>query len=380
MLKFEDLNLSPSITRVIKDLGLTTPTPIQEQAIPHAMAGSDIIGQAQTGTGKTFAFGIPIVEKVIPSQKVVQAIILTPTRELAIQVAKELEKISKHRRIFVLPVYGGQPIIKQLTPLKRGVHIVVGTPGRVIDHLRRGTLSLKSVNFTVLDEADRMLDMGFIDDMKFILAEIPKTSQIMLFSATIPSEIAWLARRYMKEPIEVRVSKDALATPQTRQMYCEVKEFYKLDVLSNLIESEGSGIFLVFRKTKSGVDDLVAALSNRGFNALGLHGDYTQSKRDKVMRLFRRGQVDILVATDVAARGLDVDGITHVVNYDMPQDAESYIHRIGRTGRAGKEGVAVTFATYWENSEIKKFQSIAKVKIEKISIPTTRYASAAVRA
>ncbi len=368
-MKFEEFILSEGVTRAIRDMGFSIPTPIQEESIPHALTGRDIIGQAQTGTGKTLAFGIPIIERIYPSKKVVQAIVLTPTRELAVQVAKELGKIGKHKQIAVLPVYGGQPIQKQLSQLRKGVHIVVGTPGRVIDHIRRGTLNLKSVRFAVLDEADRMLDMGFIDDMRFILAQIPRERQTMLFSATIPPEIAWLAKRYMKDPVKVMVSKDTLTVPQTTQIFFEVREFGKLGVLSKLIDLERGGVFLVFRRTKAGADELAAALKARGYNAEALHGDYSQRERDRVMRLFRRGEVDIVVATDVAARGLDIKGITHVVNYDIPQDAGNYVHRIGRTGRAGRDGVAITFVTHWEYGELKRIQGFSKAKIEKVSIP-----------
>jgi ATP-dependent RNA helicase DeaD len=369
ILRFEDFSLSESILRAVKDIGLVTPTPIQQESIPSLLKGRDLIGQAQTGTGKTFAFAIPIVERINPDKKVIQAVVITPTRELAIQVGKEFEKVCKYKRVFTLSVYGGEPIQKQITQLKRGVHIVVGTPGRIIDHIRRGTLSLKSVKFAVLDEADRMLDMGFIDDMKLILALIPQDTQVMMFSATIPPKVAWLAKRYMKDPVDIRVSRDTLTVPETRQIFYEVREFDKLDVLCKLIESEKGGLFLVFRKTKSGVDELSAALITRGYNAQGLHGDYPQNKRNRIMKLFRNERVDILVATDVAARGLHVSGITHVVNYDVPEDPESYIHRIGRTGRAGKEGIAITFITHWQYSELRRIQALSKVKIKKASIP-----------
>ena len=369
-MKFEDFSLSNSVAEAIKELGFTTPTPVQQESIPQLLIGRDLIGQAQTGTGKTLAFAIPIVERINHSKRFVQAIVLTPTRELAIQVAKEFEKIGKYKRTSVISIYGGQPIKKQLAHLRKGVHIVVGTPGRVIDHLRRGTLNLKSVRFTVLDEADRMLDMGFIDDMKFILAKIPQNSQKMMFSATMPSEITWLAKRYIKDPVEVKLSNDTLTVPQTKQIFYEVKEFYKFNVLCKLINSETDGLFLVFRRTKSGVDELTAALNAKGYNVRGIHGDYSQSEREKVMRHFRNGHVDILVATDVAARGLDIIGITHVVNYDIPQDPEIYIHRIGRTGRAGNEGIAITFITHWEYTELKRIQALSNVKIERASIPT----------
>lgn len=374
-MKFEEFSLSDGVSKAIKDMGFSVPTPIQEKSVPYALNGRDIIGQAQTGTGKTVAFGIPMVEKIVTLERAVQAIVLTPTRELAVQVAKEIEKVGKYRQITVLPVYGGQPIEKQLRQLRKGVHVVVGTPGRVIDHIRRGTLSLTSVRFAVLDEADRMLDMGFIDDMKFILAQIPSGCQKMMFSATIPSQIAWLAKRYMKDPVEIMVSKDTPTVPQIKQMFFEVTEFDKLNALTRLIDLEKEGVFLVFRRTKAGVDDLAAALKARGYNVLAIHGNCSQNERDRVMRLFRIGKIDILVATDVAARGLDIDGITHVVNYDIPQDAESYVHRIGRTARAGKGGAAITFVTHWEYSELRRIQAFSKAKIEKVSIPTyVRYA------
>lgn len=375
---FEEFDLSERVFRAIRENGLSTPTPIQRESIPQLLAGRDLIGQAQTGTGKTFAFAIPIVEKINFAEKVVQAIVLTPTRELALQVAKEFEKIGKHKKVYVTPVYGGQPIAKQLAQFRKGVHIVVGTPGRVIDHLRRGTLNLKALRFAVLDEADRMLDMGFIDDIKFILAQIPRNCQRMMFSATMPAEISWLAKRYMNEPAEVKISKDEPTVPQTSHKFYVVTEFEKFNVLCKLIESELKGLLLVFRKTKTGVDDLATALRRRGYKVRGLHGDYSQREREKVMGLFRKGHIDILIATDVAARGLDISGITHVVNYDIPQDPESYIHRIGRTGRAGKEGMAITFITHWQFTEFKRIQAISKVKIEKASIPIlTEYDSVA---
>jgi ATP-dependent RNA helicase DeaD len=368
-LSFEEFYLSERVAKAIREIGLRTPTPIQQESIPQLLSGKDLIGQAQTGTGKTFAFAIPIVEKSNPSEKVVQAIVLTPTRELALQVAKEFEKIGKHKKIDAIPVYGGQPIGKQLVQLRKGVHVVVGTPGRVIDHIKRGTLNLKSIRFTVLDEADRMLDMGFIDDMKFILAQIPKNCQRMMFSATIPTEISWLAKRYMRNPAEVKISKDTPTVPQTSHKFYLLTEFDKFDVLCKLIESGFDGLLLVFRKTRTGVDDLAIALKRRGYRVRGLHGDYSQREREKVMKLFRNRQVNILIATDVAARGLDISGITHVVNYDIPQDPESYIHRIGRTGRAGKDGMAITFITHWQYTELKRIQAVSKVKIERANTP-----------
>lgn len=371
-MRFEEFGLSDRVSRAIRDMGFDIPTPIQERSIPYSLIGRDIIGQAQTGTGKTFAFGIPLVEKIESLEKGVQSIVLTPTRELAVQVAKEIGKVGKYKNILVLPVYGGQPIERQLKHLRKGVHVVVGTPGRVIDHIRRGTLSLKSVRFAVLDEADRMLDMGFIDDMKFILAQIPDECQKMMFSATVPSQIAWLAKRYMKDPVEIMVSKDTLTVPRIKQMFFEVTEFDKLNALTRLVDLEKGGVFLVFRRTKSGVNDLAAVLKARGYNVRAIHGNCSQNERDRVIRLFRMGKIDILVATDVAARGLDIYGITHVVNYDIPQDAESYVHRIGRTGRAGRDGVAITFVTHWEYRELKRIQAFSGTRIEKASIPIDR--------
>ncbi len=371
-MRFEEFGLSDRVSRAIRDMGFDIPTPIQERSIPYALSGRDIIGQAQTGTGKTFAFGIPLVERIESLEKGVQSIVLTPTRELAVQVAKEIGKVGKYKNILVLPVYGGQPIERQLKHLRKGVHVVVGTPGRVIDHIRRGTLSLKSVRFAVLDEADRMLDMGFIDDMKFILAQIPDECQKMMFSATVPSQIAWLAKRYMRDPVEIMVSKDMLTVPRIKQMFFEVAEFDKLNALTRLVDLEKGGVFLVFRRTKSGVNDLAAMLKARGYNVGAIHGNCSQNERDRVIRLFRMGKIDILVATDVAARGLDIYGITHVVNYDIPQDAESYVHRIGRTGRAGRDGVAITFVTHWEYGELKRIQAFSGTGIEKASIPIDR--------
>ena len=368
-MSFEEFYLSERVAKAIREIGLRAPTPIQQESIPQLLAGRDLIGQAQTGTGKTFAFAIPIVEKINPSEKVVQAIVLTPTRELALQVSKEFEKIGQHKKTYAIPVYGGQPIGKQMIQLRKGVHIVVGTPGRVIDHIRRGTLNLKSVRFAVLDEADRMLDMGFVDDMKFILAQIPKNCQRMMFSATIPTEISWLAKRYMRDPAEVKISKDTPTVPQMSHKFYLVTEFDKFNILCKLIDSGFDGLLLVFRKTKTGVDDLATALSRRGYRVRGLHGDYSQREREKVVKLFRKGQVNILIATDVAARGLDITGISHVLNYDIPQDPESYIHRIGRTGRAGKDGMAITFITHWQYTELKRIQAVSKVKIERASTP-----------
>ncbi|HCP15565.1 MAG TPA: RNA helicase, partial [Peptococcaceae bacterium] len=321
--------------QALEEMGFEEPTPIQAQAVPLIFQGKDIIGQAQTGTGKTAAFGIPIVEKVDPNLNKIQAFILTPTRELAIQVAEEMGRISKFKRLRVLPVYGGQPIDRQIRPLRTGVHIVIGTPGRVLDHLDRRTIDLSHVQTFVIDEADEMLDMGFIDDISSILDQAPADKQTLLFSATMPDPIRRLAKKYLKDPESISVNRETVTVPQVSQVYYEVTQSSKIDTLCRILDYENYDAVIIFCRTKRGVDELVSALQSRGCSADGLHGDLTQVQRDKTMKSFRNGDTDILIATDVAARGLDIDRISHVINYDIPQDPESYVHRIGRTGRAG---------------------------------------------
>ncbi|MGZ4031081.1 MAG: DEAD/DEAH box helicase, partial [Tumebacillaceae bacterium] len=344
MTLFTELNLNKKILQAISEMGFEEPSPIQVQCIPRVLDGEDVIGQAQTGTGKTAAFGIPLIERVT-SVKNVQTLILTPTRELAIQVAGELRKIAKYKRVRTLPIYGGQPIGSQIRALQQGVPVIIGTPGRVLDHLRRGTLKLDKLQTIVLDEADEMLDMGFIEDIESILKETPGDRQTLLFSATMPPEVQRLAARYMKSPSIVKINHGDVTVPLIEQVYYKVLERTKQESLSRIVDSEEVELGIIFCRTKRGVDELTEALISRGYLADGLHGDLSQAQRDRVMRKFRTNDIELLVATDVAARGIDVENVTHVINYDIPQDPESYVHRIGRTGRAGKRGLAVTLVT-----------------------------------
>jgi ATP-dependent RNA helicase DeaD len=370
-LRFEDLNLSKEIRKAIESMGFEEATPIQSEAIPLILEGKDVIGQAQTGTGKTVAFGIPILEMIQPKNRRPQAIILCPTRELAIQVAEELKKLSKYKKdVSVLPIYGGQPIDRQIFALKKGVQIIIGTPGRTIDHIQRGNLRLDHVKIVVLDEADEMLDMGFIDDIETILKETPAERQTLLFSATMPRPILELTKRYQNNPQLAKVVHKQLTVPNVEQVYFEVRESMKVEALSRLIDMHDLKLSLVFCNTKRKVDEVVANLQVRGYLADGLHGDMTQAQRDRVMGKFRSNAFDILVATDVAARGIDVEGIEAVFNYDLPQNEEYYVHRIGRTARMGKAGRAFTFAVGKEVYKLREIQNYANVKIERQKIPS----------
>ena len=365
---FEDLNLDRKILAALKEMGFEEPSPIQKGAIPMALEGEDLIGQAQTGTGKTAAFGIPIIQKINEKDRHIQALVMSPTRELCIQVADEISKIGKTKRIRVLPVYGGQPIERQIRSLKRGIQVVIGTPGRLLDHIRRGTIDLEYVNFLVLDEADEMLDMGFVDDMENIIKNVPPERQTMLFSATMPRPILSISKKYMRVPKVVAIHKEVVTAPTIDQYYYETRD--KVDGLCRILDTTDDCKMIIFCRTKKGVDELVIALATRGYEAEGLHGDLSQNQRDRVMKKFRSGQVDILVATDVAARGLDIDNITHVVNFDVPSDSESYVHRIGRTGRAGNTGVALTFITPREFRQLKLIERSIKTKIIRGTLPT----------
>jgi ATP-dependent RNA helicase DeaD len=367
--RFGELSLSKPVGKAIADMGFEEPSPIQQRAIPLLLEGHDIIGQAQTGTGKTAAFGIPIVEKLKPRGPV-QALVVTPTRELAIQVAEEISSIGKYMRIRTLPIYGGQPIDRQIRMLQKGVHVVIGTPGRLLDHLRRGTLRLNSIQVLVLDEADEMLDMGFIDDVETILRATPPDRQTLLFSATMPDEVARLARKYLNNPQFVTVSKNNLTVPTIEQVYYETTERNKLDSLCRLLDTGEINLAIIFCRTKRGVDELTAGLEARGYPAAGLHGDMSQHQRNSVMRQFKNGQAELLVATDVAARGLDIDNLSHVVNYDLPQDVEFYVHRIGRTGRAGKTGVAVSLITHRDYKQLRLIESMTNIKIRRCPLPS----------
>jgi ATP-dependent RNA helicase DeaD len=370
-MKFQDFGISRESIRAIEDLGFEEPTPIQSLAIPLIMTARDVTGQAQTGTGKTAAFGIPIIERIDPSVRAVRTLVLCPTRELAIQIAEEFSKLAKYKsRIAILPVYGGQPIERQLRALRAGVHIVIGTPGRVMDHLDRGTLSLDRVNIVVLDEADQMLDMGFLEDIETILAHVPKERQTLLFSATMPQPILAIAKKFQRSPEFVKVIHHELTVPQIEQTYMEVRDRDKLDVLCRLIDIFDPRLALVFTNTKRGVDELAGHLRARGYFVEGLHGDMKQSQRDRVMAKFRTGKIDVLIATDVAARGIDVEEIDTVFNYDVPQDVEYYVHRIGRTGRAGRGGRAITFVAPREIFKLHEIQKFAKIRIARQPVPT----------
>ncbi len=369
MTTFGDIELSKKVLAAVSDMGFEEPSPIQSQTIPLMMEGFDVVGQAQTGTGKTAAFGIPTIEKIKEGSRHIQALVLTPTRELAIQIAEEFNKIGKYKRVKTLPIYGGQSIDRQIRSLKYGVQIVVGTPGRLLDHIRRGTIKLGNVKTLILDEADEMLDMGFIDDIEAIISQVnAEERQTLLFSATMPEPIAKLAERYMDHPRRVTISRENLTVPLIEQIYYETRE--KLEGLCRVLDAEETGKLIIFCRTKKGVDDLVASLQARGYRSDGLHGDLSQAQRDRVMKKFREGQLEILVATDVAARGIDIDDITHVVNYDIPQDHESYVHRIGRTGRAGKKGVAITFVEPREYRQLRLIERLAKTKILRRKLPS----------
>jgi len=368
--RFDDLTLSTELQRAVATMGFEDLTPIQSGAIPLILDGKDIIGQAHTGTGKTLAFGIPMLEQLAPRGRDLEALVLCPTRELAVQVAEELKRLAQYRRdVHIVPVYGGQPIKRQLDRLKRGARIVVGTPGRIMDHMNRGTLIFDALTMVVLDEADRMLDMGFVDDMKTILWAIPEDRQTLLFSATIPHSIMDLAHKFQRDPQVINVAGEELTVPQVEQAYCVVKPWMKLDVLCRLIEAYQPVSALVFCNTKRRVDRTVRDLQARGYRADGLHGDMTQSRRDSAMKRFRSGQTRILVATDVAARGLDVDGIEAVINYDLPQDEQHYIHRIGRTARMGRSGRAFTLVLAEEVGRLREIRYCANAHINRHATP-----------
>jgi len=363
---FEDLPLSQEIINGIEELGFRNLFPIQAQAIMPLLEGKDVIGQAQTGTGKTAAFGIPMVERLNPKIKCVQGLVLEPTRELAIQVAEHISRIGKYASFKVLPVYGGKPIQNQIYALERGVHIVVGTPGRIIDHLKRGTLDLASVKVVVLDEADRMLDMGFIDDIEYILSNVPTDRQTSLFSATIDQSVMNVCDRYMRKPEKILVSKDEIALTQMDQYYMVVNPRNKFQVLCNVLDENHIERAIIFCKTRIGTNMLADRLERQGYDAKPLHGGFTQAQRDSVSDSFRKGRLKFLVATDVAARGLDIQGITHIINYDIPLDALVYFHRIGRTARMGGEGTAITLVGYGEIPELDRIKALTKTSIEQM--------------
>lgn len=370
-IRFEEMPLSKEILKAVEDMGFEEATPIQSLAIPALLEGHDIIGQAQTGTGKTAAFGIPLLEGLDPKNKKVQGLVLCPTRELAIQVAEELASLAARKKgIVILPVYGGQPMDRQLKALARGVHLVVGTPGRVMDHMDRRTLDLSQVRFAVLDEADEMMDMGFREDMETILADTPENCQKAMFSATMPPEIKQLAERFLNNPQTLTITQKRLTVPTIEQMWFEVRQHQKLDALCRVLDTWNPKRAIVFCSTKHGTDELVSNLQSRGYQADALHGNLSQTQRDRVMGKFRKGSLDILAATDVAARGLDVDDVDAVINFDIPNGAETYVHRIGRTGRAGKAGKAFTFVTPRENYALRDIMRRTKAQITQTRLPS----------
>ncbi len=370
-IKFNELNLSKETIKAVEELGFEETTPIQTKAIPFIMEGKDIIGQAQTGTGKTAAFGIPLLEKTNTEDKVLQAVILCPTRELAIQVAEDLKRLAKYRRnLFTLPVYGGQAINRQINALKKGVQVVIGTPGRIMDHMRRGTIDMSNVNLVVLDEADVMLDMGFIEDIETILQDVPADRQTLFFSATIPKPILNLSRRYQRSSVFVKVTPEKLTVPGIEQYYYEVKRGNKLNALTRLIDLYNPKLTLIFCNTRKQVDEVNIQLQARGYIADAIHGGMNQSQRDRVMEKFRNNIIDIMVATDVAARGLDIDDVEAVFNYDVPQDLEYYVHRIGRTGRAGKTGRAFTLVVGKDIYKLRDIQKYTRANIIRQEVPS----------
>lgn len=373
LIKFQDLGLSPEILSKIKSKGFEEPSAIQARAIPFLLNNSlDLIAKAQTGTGKTASFGLPILENIKPKAGFVQVLILVPTRELAIQVTEELSSLCHNDKIGLTSIYGGQPIDRQIQRLKRGVDIVVGTPGRVMDHMERGTLNISRISYVVLDEADEMLNMGFIEDIEQILSSSPEERRTVMFSATMPKNVASLAKKFMKkyETISV-VSKDG-DKKNINQIYFEVSNSDKFEALHRIIDVEESFYGMVFCRTKIDVDNVAQKLSHRGLRVDAIHGDLSQAQREKVLNKFRKKVINVLVATDVAARGIDVDDLTHVINYALPNDSESYVHRIGRTGRAGKEGTAITLITPSEYRKLLNIQKSVNAKIDKKEIPSVR--------
>ena len=370
-MKFDELKIDERILRAIEDMGFEETSPIQTQAIPAVCEGIDVVGQAQTGTGKTAAYTIPMLMKIDPQIKKPQAIVLCPTRELAVQVAEEIRKLAKYMSdIKVLPVYGGQEIVRQIKSLKTGVQIIVGTPGRVMDHMRRKTVKFDNINMVILDEADEMLDMGFREDMETILTETPEDRQTVMFSATMPKAIMDIARNFQKDARIIKVVRKELTVSNIEQFYYEVRPKNKTEVLCRLIDIYNPRLSVVFCNTKRQVDELISELKGRGYFADGIHGDMKQQQRDRVMDDFRSGKVDILIATDVAARGIDVDDVDMVFNYDIPQDEEYYVHRIGRTGRAGRSGMALSFISGKEVYKLKDIERYCKTKILAKPVPS----------
>jgi ATP-dependent RNA helicase DeaD len=370
---FAALGLSGPILHALRQVGYETPSPIQAECIPRLLAGVDLLGQAQTGTGKTAAFALPILSRLELTPPRLQALVLTPTRELGIQVAEAFQRYATGLPNFrVLPIYGGQSYGPQLSALNRGVHVVVGTPGRIIDHLERGSLDLSNLRFLVLDEADEMLRMGFIDDVETILRKTPATRQTALFSATLPAPIRRIAQTYLRDPVEVTISAKTRTADNIRQRYWLVNGLHKLDALTRILEAEPFEAMIIFTRTRQATDELAERLQARGYAAAAINGDIQQAQRERTIGALRDGKIDILVATDVAARGLDVERVSHVINYDVPTDSESYVHRIGRTGRAGRSGEAILFIAPRERGLLKIIERATRQPIELMVLPTIK--------
>jgi len=373
MEKFKSLGLSNTTISALMEKGFEEPTPIQEATIPLLLQGEfDVVGQAQTGTGKTAAFGLPIIEKISNNTRSVQTLVLVPTRELALQVSEELNSLKGKKKLTIVPIYGGQSMEQQISKLKRGIDIVVGTPGRILDHIKRKKLKLQHISYLVLDEADEMLNMGFIEDIEKILEHANPDRNTLLFSATMPKEIMAIAKNYMREYQVVKVTKQQLTTNLTEQIYFQVNEADKFEALCRIVDIEFDFYGLVFCRTKNDVSRIAGHLVDRGYDADALHGDISQYQREEVLKKFRKKRINILVATDVAARGMDIKDLTHVINYALPQDPDSYVHRVGRTGRAGKEGTAITFVTPSEFKKITRIQKAVKSDIRLEKIPRVR--------
>ncbi|MCT1181909.1 DEAD/DEAH box helicase [Lactococcus lactis] len=369
-MKFSELGLSEGIVNTLTEIGYEQPTPIQEQTIKLALEGRDVLGQAQTGTGKTAAFGLPTIEKIDASNPAIQALVIAPTRELAVQGQEELFRFGKSKGLKVRTVFGGSSIEKQIKGLKAGAHIVVGTPGRLVDLIKLKAIKLDQLETLILDEADEMLNMGFLEDIHFIIEKTPEVRQTLLFSATMPADIKKIGVKFMKNPEHIKIAAKEMTADRIDQYFVKTKEFEKFDVLTRLLDVERPELAIVFGRTKRRVDELIRGLKLRGYRAEGMHGDLDQNKRLAVLRDFKAGHIDVLVATDVAARGLDVSGVTHVYNYDITQDQESYVHRIGRTGRAGKSGRSVTFVSYNEMGYLRAIENMTKKPMKGLKPPT----------
>ena len=369
-MKFGELGLSKSLLKAVQQSGYEEATPIQAETIPMVLKGEDVIGQAQTGTGKTAAFGLPIIEHVDLDDHHIQALVISPTRELAIQTQEELYRLGRNKHVKVQVVYGGADIRRQIKSLGKGPQILVGTPGRLRDHLHRGTVNLDHVQTLVLDEADEMLNMGFLEDIEAIIKQTPDDRQTLLFSATMPPEIKKIGVQFMHDPHTVKIKAKELTTDLVDQYYVRAKDYEKFDIMTRLIDVQDPDLTIVFTRTKRRVDELSHGLIARGYNAAGIHGDLTQERRTKIMKRFKSGKLDILVATDVAARGLDISGVTHVYNYDIPSDPDSYVHRIGRTGRAGHHGVSLTFVTPNEMDYLHEIEKLTRVRMLPLKPPT----------